>query len=557
MKKGKSDFGGKGYPDLHDHLAILENRGLLYRIKHPINKDSELMPLVRWQFRGGIRESARKAFIFENVVGASGRKFDTPLAVGVLAASKQIYSIGMGVSVDEIGRHWEKALHQPILPNQIENAPCQEIILMGSELRGVGNGLDALPVPLSTPGFDAAPYFTATSCITVDPDSGVQNIGTYRGAVKAPDRLGLKLFVNLRQGGHEHWFKYQAQGKKMPIAMVVGCPPAVAYVSPQKIRAGLDEMGVAGALAGAPIRVTKAVTSDMLVPAEAEFVIEGLVDTEFMEPEGPFGESHGHINLEEYNFIVEVTAITRRNDAVMTSIISQVTPSESSVIKRVAMEPKFLSHLRDGLGIKGIRAVSMHEPLTNIRRVVFLVFDRGVAATEIWRAMYGASSLDSAIGKYVIAVNEDIDPENGDAVFWALAYRSNPALDVQILSHRDRGHGPALERGNGEDATILIDATLKSDMPPLALPKREYMENARALWERLGLPPLQPESPWYGYSLGDWTDEWDKMALRATQGKYLENGLRSAQLRRSDVAPNTSMRDVRNNFGKRGLPRQN
>jgi len=221
------------------------------------------------------------------------------------------------------------------------------------------------------------------------------------------------------------------------------------------------------------------------------------------------------------------------------------------------MEPKFLSHLRDGLGIKGIRAVSMHEPLTNIRRVVFLVFDRGVASTEIWRALYGASSLDSAIGKYVIAVNEDIDPENGDAVFWALAYRSNPALDVQILSHRDRGHGPALERGNGEDATILIDATLKSDMPPLALPKREYMENARALWERLGLPPLQPESPWYGYSLGDWTDEWDKMALRATQGKYLENGLRSAQLRRSDVAPNTSMRDVRNNFGKRGLPRQN
>ena len=557
MKKGKSDFGGKGYPDLHDHLAILENRGLLYRIKHPINKDTELMPLVRWQFRGGIRGSDRKAFIFENVVGASGRKFDTPLAVGVLAASKQIYSVGMGVSVDEIGRHWEKALRQPILPTQIENAPCQEIIVMGSELRGVGNGLDALPVPLSTPGFDAAPYFTATSCITVDPDSGVQNIGTYRGAVKAPDRLGLKLFVNLRQGGHEHWFKYQAQGKKMPIAMVVGCPPAVAYVSPQKIRAGLDEMGVAGALAGAPIRVTKAVTSDMLVPAEAEFVIEGLVDTEFMEPEGPFGESHGHINLEEYNFIVEVTAITRRNDAVMTSIISQVTPSESSVIKRVAMEPKFLSHLRDGLGVKGIRSVSMHEPLTNIRRVVFLVFDRGVASTEIWRAMYGASSLDSAIGKYVIAVNEDIDPENGDAVFWALAYRSNPALDVQILSHRDRGHGPALERGNGEDATILIDATLKSDMPPLALPKREFMENARALWERLGLPPLQPESPWYGYSLGDWTDEWDKMALRATQGKYLENGLRSAQLRRSDVAPNTSMRDVTNNFGKRGLPRQN
>src|SRR5690606_11571139 len=116
-------------------------------------------------------------------------------------------------------------------------------------------------------------------------------------------------------------------------------------------------------------------------------------------------------------------------------------------------EPRLLAHLRDHLGIKGVRRVSMHEPLTNIRRVLFVVFERGVPATEIWRALYGASSLDSSWGKYVIAVNEDIDPENGDAVLWALAYRANPALDVAILPHRDRGHGPALERGGGEDAT--------------------------------------------------------------------------------------------------------
>jgi len=544
MTKTEKKFGGKGYPDLHDHLAALETKGLLHRIEAPVNKDTELMPLVRWQFRGGIPEAERKAFLFTNVTDSRGRQFDSPLAIGILAATKEIYSTGMGVPVGAIGDHWKQALANPLPPVAVEGAPCQDIVLTGDELAGDGNGLDALPVPISSPGFDAAPYFTATSCITADPDTGIQNIGTYRGAIKAPDRIGLKLFVNLRQGGHDHWFKYRDRGEKMPIAMVVGCPPSVAYVSPQKIRAGVDEMGVAGALAGAPIRVTKAVTSDLMVPAEAEFVIEGLVDTELMEPEGPFGESHGHINLEEYNFIIEVTAITRRRDAIMTTIISQVTPSESSVIKRVAMEPKFLNHLRDGLGIKGLKAVSMHEPLTNIRRIVFLVFDRDVPTTEIWRALYGASALDSAIGKYVIAVNEDIDSENGDAVFWALAYRSNPALDIQILPHRDRGHGPALERGNGEDASVLIDATLKADMPPIALPKREFMENAKELWEKLGLPPLKPESPWHGYSLGDWTQEWDEMAQRAVEGNYMENGLRSAQLRRSDVAPNTSIRDV-------------
>ena len=417
-------------------------------------------------------------------------------------------------------------------------------MIEGKALEGEGNGLDALPVPISTPGFDAAPYLTATGCISRDPDTGVQNMGTYRGAIKAPNRIGLKIFVNIRQGGFSHWNKYKARGEAMPMAIMVGCPPPLAYVSSQKIREGVDEISVAGGLVGAPIRVTPARTVDLMVPADAEIVIEGLVDTEMLEPEAPFGESHGHINLEEYNFIFDVTAITRRRDAIMTSIISQVTPSESSVIKRVAMEAKLLNHLRDAIGVKGLRHVSMHEPLTNIRRVHFMVFDRGVPTTEIWRALYAASAFDSACGKYIVAVNEDIDPENGDAIFWALAYRANPALDVQILPHRDRGHGPALVRGNGEDASLLIDATLKADMPPIALPKREFMDRAKVLWESLDLPPLKPESPWHGYSLGDWTDEWDDMARRAAEGNYLENGRRSAQLRRNDVAPNTSIRDV-------------
>lgn len=534
----------RGYPDLRDHLRALDDAGLLYTIDEPVNKDTELMSLVRWQFRGGIPEAQRKAFLFTNITSSQGRTYDLPLVVGAMAATPAIYSIGMGVPVDQIGDHWKQALASPLPPVEVADAPCQEIVLQGTDLEGEGKGLDALPVPLSTPGFDVAPYFTSTGCISRDPDTGIQNMGTYRGGIKAPNRIGLKMFVNMRQGGHAHWHKYKARGEKMPMAIMVGCPPALAYVSPQKIQEGVDEISVAGALAGAPIRVTKAKTVDLMVPADAEFIIEGLVHTDMFEPEAPFGESHGHINLEEFNFIFDVTAITRRRDATMAMIISQVTPSESSVIKRIAMEPRFLNHLRDGLGIKGLRHVSMHEPLTNIRRVLFLVFDRDVPTTEVWRALYAASAVDSACGKYVIAVNEDIDPENGDAVFWALAYRSNPALDVEILPHRDRGHGPALERGNGEDASMLIDATLKADMPPIALPKKQYMEQAKDLWEKLGLPPLKPESPWHGYSLGDWTDEWDDMARRAAEGDYLENGRRSAQLRRNDVAPNSSIRDV-------------
>src|SRR5205823_9273107 len=141
--------------------------------------------------------------------------------------------------------------------------------------------------------------------------------------------------------------------------------PCIAYTSAQKLSESMDELYVAGGLVGSPINVVKAKTVNLLIPAEAEIVIEGLIHTDELEPEAPVGESHGHVNLQEYNAFMEVTCITRRKDAILTSIISQVTPSESSLIKRVALEPLYLQHLRQGLGIQGVKRVSMHEPLTS------------------------------------------------------------------------------------------------------------------------------------------------------------------------------------------------
>lgn len=533
-----------GYNDLQVHLDALDAAGLLIRVDERVNKDTEMHPLVRWQFRGGIPEADRKAFLFTNVTDSKGRLYDIPVLIGALAANREIYRIGMGVPLDEIGDRWSHAIANPIPPETVSEAPCQEMILEGADLDGEGNGLDGLPIPISTPGFDTAPYLTASNIITKDPDTGIQNMGTYRCGLKAPRRLAMRMATRSGgAGGYPHWRKYKERGENMPCAIVLGCPPCVAYTGPQKLRMDLDELSVAGGLAGAPIRVVKGHSVDLMVPADSEMIIEGLIDTEYVEPEAPFGESHGHIALEDYNMIFEVTAITRKAKPVISSIISQVTPSESSVIKRVAYEPLFLAHLRDHLGIKGVKRVSMHEPLTNIRRVIFLQMERGVPRTEIWRALYGAATLQSACGKYVIAVNEDIDPENGDAVFWAMAYRANPEQDTAILPNRDGGHGPK-GGAKSSDSTLLIDATLKGDMPPVALPKKEYMEHARGLWDRLGLPTLKPEAPWHGYSLGDWSDEWDEMAARAVAGDYLENGRRSAQMRRKDVKPNTPVREA-------------
>ena len=156
-------------------------------------------------------------------------------------------------------------------------------------------------------------------------------------------------------GGYLHWLKYQKRGEPMPCAIVVGCAPAVLFTGPQKLPIDQDELGVAGGLIGEAVRITRCKTVDLEVPADAEIVIEGLIDTELLEPEGPFGESHGHVALEDFNMSMRVTAITRKSKPVLVSIISQVTPSESSVLKRVAYEPLFLDHLKSVLNVKGIK----------------------------------------------------------------------------------------------------------------------------------------------------------------------------------------------------------
>jgi UbiD family decarboxylase len=530
--------------DFQSHLAALEAQGLLVRIDRPIDKDTELHPLVRWQFQGGLAEDRRRAFLFTKVIDGHGRKYDMPVAIGAFGASARIYAIGMGRPVEQIEAAWTDAIANPIPPVRVAQPPCQEVIVTGDDLRGPGNGLAALPVPISTPGFDAAPYLTATLAVTRDPETGIGNMGTYRAGLKATDRLGVRMSARIGgAGGYQHWRKHNRSKTPMPCAFVIGCAPVVFFTGPMKLALDLDEIGVAGALAGAPIRVAKCVTIDLDVPADSEIVIEGLVDPELLEPEGPFGESHGHVALEDFNMSMQVTAITRKRSPVFVSIISEVTPSESSTVKRIAYEPMFLAHLRDRLAIKGVRRVVMHEPLTNLRKVIFVQLVQGAPRTEVWRALQGASSLLADCGKVCIAVSEDIDPTNADAIFWSLAYRSNPIEDVHVMPYRSAGHGPK-SGAHHEDSTILIDATLKHSAPPLALPAREFMERARAIWEELGLPALSPQPPWHGYSLGDWSNDWETYARRAVRGEWERNGEETFARRRGGITPETPVREV-------------
>ena len=213
----------------------------------------------------------------------------------------------------------------------------------------------------------------------------------------------------------------------------------MSYASVQKMPEHLDEIAVAGALAGAPINVVRAKTVDLLVPAEAEIVIEGFIDTEWLEPEAPFGESHGYVNLQEYNAFMEVTAITRRRQS-DPHLVHQ--PGDAQRIERDPQggDGAGLSRITCAIGARHQRrqarghARAADQPLRGDRGPVRA---RHARDRSLARALRRAT-LHRFAGKWIIAVDEDIDPENADALFWAMSYRCQPQHDIAGV----RAQGP-------------------------------------------------------------------------------------------------------------------
>src|SRR6266446_10063414 len=131
----------RSYPDLHEHVLALAREGLLVVVDEPINKDTEMHPLVRWQFRGGIAEPERKAFLFTQPTDSKGRRFCASVLVAGLAANREVYRIGFGKPLDEIGRTWLKAMAAPIRPCVVEDAPCHDVVIAGRDLDQDGQAL--------------------------------------------------------------------------------------------------------------------------------------------------------------------------------------------------------------------------------------------------------------------------------------------------------------------------------------------------------------------------------------------------------------------------------
>ncbi|MFC1958603.1 UbiD family decarboxylase domain-containing protein [Chloroflexota bacterium] len=221
-------------------------------------------------------------------------------------------------------------------------------------------GLDEFPIPISTPGFDSAPFFTSPYWVTKDPETNIRNVGTYRVHVKAPLRTGL-FPASPAQDIARHWRKWKERSKPMPAAIIIGAAPNIGYVSVSKLPYNVDEFAVAGAIAGEPVELVKCKTVDLEVPTHAEIVFEGEVSTDEVEPEAPFGEFSGYMGQREVMPYFTIKCITHRREPIWQDFLSQFPPSESSMIRGVASENAIYKILREDLGIKEVTEVALHE----------------------------------------------------------------------------------------------------------------------------------------------------------------------------------------------------
>lgn len=527
------------YRDLREYLATLEQAGKLVRVPFPVNKDTEIHPMVRVQFRG-LKEDQRKAFLFENIFDVKGKQYTVPYAVCCMAGSTDIYALGMQCRPEEIGEKWQQAQLNPIKPVVVEAGEVQEEVHIGATLMEHG-GLEEFPIPNSTPGYDNAPYLTAPYWVTKDPETGQCNVGTYRAQVKAPLRTGVATHSET-QGLNQHWRKCRALGKPLEAAAVLGMSPNIAYVSTARLPDEVDEYDVAGGIAGTPVELVKAKTVDLLVPAHAEIVLEGIIPTDGLEPEAPFGEARGYMGIKMMANYFEIRCITHRKNPIYQGFLSQFPPSESTKLRCTAWQHIIRKYLVHDCGLPEVTKVVMHEATGG--SVFCVVQMKKTAPEQSLRVMDALEKGARMLGKMAVIVDHDIDPGDMDAVLWALG-RMMPHRDMRLVEGKtfllDYSTNSSQERHMGGEPTftenakssiVLIDTTMKWPYPPVSLPKREYMERALELWAQAGLPEPTLKTPWFGYPLGWWTDEDAEEADLAVRGEHYVTGEKARRQRK-------------------------
>jgi 4-hydroxy-3-polyprenylbenzoate decarboxylase len=487
---------------LQEFIAAIEAAGELRRVTQPVGVHLEMCEIADrvMKMPGG-----GPALLFEKPVLRDGSVSGFPVAINLFGSMSRM---AMALGVARLDDHGDRItalmdLKVPegflgklqLLPRLMEIAKfpprmasgtpaCQEIVWRGDEI-----DLDKLPV-LTTWPEDGGPFLTMTAVVSKDPQRGIRNVGMYR--VQQLGKQHVAMHWQRHKTGAAHWREMAEKGERMPVCIVVGADPASMYSASAPLPPNIDEFIFAGFLRKAPVKLAKAVTCDLEVPADAEIVIEGYIDpTEALVTEGPFGDHTGYYSEADLYPRVHVTAVTMRKRAVYCA----------TIVGRPPMEDFYLGHATERIFLPLLKLttpeiVDYHMPAEGIFHNLVFVSIRKQYPGQAWKvmnALWGAGLM--SLAKVLVVVDDWVDVRNPQEAWWVALNNIDPERDTRftmgptdVLDHSSRAFTYGSKMG--------IDATQKwpeegftRDWPKVIEMDEATKRKVDAIWSSLGLEP--------------------------------------------------------------------
>jgi len=487
--------------NLSEFIAAIDKAGELHRITHPVRVHLELCEIAdrAMKLPGG-----GPALLFEHPILRDGTRAAMPVAINLFGSMRRM-ALALGVDdLDRVGGRITELLDLKVpdgimgklglLPRLFEvskfpprtssgTPSCQEIVWKGDEI-----DLDRIPVLTCWPE-DGGPYVTLTMVISKDPVRGIRNVGMYR--VQQLGKRDVAMHWQRHKTGAEHLRQMAERGETMPVCIAVGADPASMYSASAPLPPMIDEFIFAGFLRRAPVKLAKALTCDLEVPADADLVIEGYIDpAEALVMEGPFGDHTGYYSEADLYPRVHVTAVTMRKQAVYAT----------TIVGKPPMEDFYLGHATERIFLPLLKLtcpeiVDYHMPAEGgFHNLVFVSIDKRYPghADKVMHALWGQGLM--SLAKVLVVVDSDVNVRNAMEAWWAALNNMDPERDVRftmgpvdVLDHASRAFTYGSKMG--------IDATRKwpEEGAHRAWPRMIAMDDATkasvdAMWGKLGLP---------------------------------------------------------------------
>jgi 4-hydroxy-3-polyprenylbenzoate decarboxylase len=499
------------YKSLRDFLDLLEAEGELVRVSEPVSTHLEMTEIQTRLLRAG-----GPAVLFERPVKPDGSVSPIPCVVNLFGTVKRV---AMGVTLENRTRTTAAELREvgellaflknptpprgladavqmlplaqtvmAMRPRVVKRAPVHDVVLTGGDI-----DLGVLPIQGCWPG-EPAPLITWGLVVTKGPSDDREddfNLGIYRMQVLSKDRAIMRWLAH--RGGAQHYARHKKAGKRepLPCAVVLGADPGTILAAVTPVPDTLSEYQFAGLMRGARAELVACKTVPLMVPAQAEIVLEGHVLLDEHAPEGPYGDHTGYYNSVETFPVFQVTAITMRKDPIYLTTFTGRPPDEPSVLGE-ALNEVFIPLLQQQFP----EIVDFWLPPEGCSYRIAVVSMKKAYPGHAKRVMLGVWSFlrQFMYTKWVIVVDHDVNARDWKDVMWAISTKMDPARDITLIESTPIDYLDFASPESGLGSKIGLDATDKWEPET----KREWGEVIRMdeavvdrvseMWSRLGLP---------------------------------------------------------------------